>query len=273
MTKILNPDETIEIVQQSMNYNKQNLDLANMKIEIFNEHKITTQMSFKKAIEELSKWCGPRYNGKISLVCRNLFDILFQIKQNLDISKKHIDSGMIELVKLSKDLEQAFAEQENLITDLEQDLERKQIVIDTLKEDKTDSKIRTLEGQVKTLQLALMGKSHTDISDIIDDSEQLEQESEEIIEKPTNESQESENMSKRQRLSQAHKDMINIMQGEGMYPLHKQPFLEQVKDKYIELWEFIAPKYRLEEYPIMIDNLEKFKDKPDDYLDDIVEIK
>jgi hypothetical protein len=269
-TEIINIDNEIESVNEAINYANTQIDLSSIEIKIFDQYKREEKTSLKNAIEKLVKWQGGG-KGLNVLVCENLFSIIHQIKINMDSTRKIVMDKTIELVELVEKCNEANEQLREEIAELEKELEIKNNVIDKIKDDKNKSVLDSMQNQINTLTSIISGKQPA-----INPDKWFEEDAEE--EKPDYsafdvEEEKPKKLDKKIRIAEAHKQMIEIMKGEDMYPMHTHEFPDDVRAKYVELWGFLCPRHNLspDDYPKMLDRLEEYAEMPDNYLDEVRE--
>ena len=272
MTEILNVDDNLNKIKEAIEFNSKRLNLSQTETTIIDQNGMNKTFPHKKAIEELFKLAGSgRMNGHISVVCKNLFKIISDIEIRMNTASKKIEEKIIDLVEIIEKVSQSNEQLEDELLELEKNNEILNIKLETLQEDRHRTEIDDLKSQIKLLTLNAMGTnnienqieennpdSYFDINSNNNNNSIIEDKISNI------------NIEKKKKQSIAHQKMLEILKEENLLPIHKID-IKEAKHLYLENWQYIAPACGLDEndYPIFINNLERYKNKPDDYFNDL----
>ncbi len=268
MEQIINIEANIERIKEFLENYLSKLDFNSAKIRITDENGNIDTLEFKDAKAKLDKYY---YAYKYPLVAENCLFLLGSIPGRLDIIREKIDESFEELIKIIDVQNQAIEEFQEELSMKESEIKELQDKIDFMKEETQNNKIDNLQNQINSLMTTLIGNNKTQNNSNFEGKHPTEYFTEDIETPIGDDDFDSLSVSEpNDNLQEAHNDVLELIKADGLYPLHKiNP--EQAKEKYLEYWTYVMMKHNLDEseYPSFIDNLEKYQDKDENYLDKV----
>jgi len=266
-SKIIDIEGNLERIKEFFEFSANKLDFNSTKIKIKDEWGAEEIIEFKEAMKKLVTYYQ---NRKYPLVGENALFVLNSIPGRLYDVKEKLDESFEELVKMLDVQNQAIEELQEELQLKEGELKEKDDKIDMLREEMQNNKFEQMQQQINNLTMSLINpKSLHSMPHKSPDSYFTEE-----IETPIGDDEPAVQINPINdipKIQQAHDEILEIMRGEGLYPLHKAEDLQRARETYIEMWSYVIPRYGLDEndYPSFIDSLHSYKDKDDDYLDNV----
>lgn len=275
------------IIERSKDFLTRSLShlvLDNFEIDWIDSNHTVNTISFDKVF----KFCDERaMNNKYQEISKNLKSILKFIYKELLTIKKGIESDFKELIREVEDIDQYASQKEAETEKLLTELEKRDNEIEKLREEINQSKHSSLQHQIDNLSMILVSLAQNkpiphevfneDILSNVSEKHGLRfKEDEEGPKTNENKNQISANINAEDskdyniRIKKLHSFITDQLKDYELYPIHKVNILE-AQGYYRNLWEVQCIKYDLEEkdMPDFINNLEEYKDKPDDYFDSL----
>jgi DNA repair exonuclease SbcCD ATPase subunit len=264
MVEIINIESNLEMIREALDSLNQKLDFNSTKLKLADNHGNVNIMEFIDLKKQLDKLYDAR---QYELTAKNCLHILGHIPGRLEMIKENLTDRFEELIKIIDILQESNKEYHDELELKESELSEANSRIKELIEERTNDRFENLQTQITNLTTLLVnGKS------IQKPEQEKDSPSKYFQELPTPVSSdiiEPETPTTNPDRQKAHSDVLEMMKGEGLYPLHKSDFIE-AKEKYLALWEFTHASYpslKYEDYPRSIDRLDEYKDYDDDYLD------
>lgn len=254
----------LERIKEFRDYSSTKLDLQNQKITLFTDElgNTTNPLSFTEGINEIATM---HKNRLFELSSLNGIRILNEIPGRMLDVKEKLDQKFEDLLELVDELNDAIENLKDEVSSKEAELKDAHDMAQQLREEMNNNKFDILQNQINNLTTTLM-QQNTQTTQQQKSPDSYFQE--DIEKQPVGELIE-EDSSKKQEIQSCHEEIIELMKGEGLYPLHKID-TKRAKETYLEMWGFVIPNYSNlseKDYPEFIDNLEDYSNEEENYLD------
>ncbi len=259
--EILNPEETKKMILGRWEYLIEKLDISDRKLSITDFYGNNLLYTFEYAKKTLDKWYQEE---KYPIVCQNALSIIGSFPIELRKIKEELIPIFEDIMQLYHKMYLAIKNQEEELSlkseELQQALDKYQELKDTINKDQ----FQYLNSKIDMLSNMLIGKTQT--PELKNTEKYFKETTKSPLQEEDDEPMDVQQIDKRQL---HHSKVLQLMKDEKMYPLHKQPNPEQIKEQYKNFWIFDCNQHNLDidDYPKSIDRLEEYQNEPDNYLD------
>lgn len=259
-------DAKLERIKEFMEFSAGKLNLENTKINLILDE-IGNQSEPCSFPEGLAQIVDMHKNRMFEISSVNGIRILNDMPKRLLDVKEKLDQKFEDLLELVDEQNDVIENLKDEVSLKETEVKEAQDRVEALKEEINNNKFDTLQNQINNLTNTIMQQNFKGTQEKHPDSyfsDPIEAPAGEPIEEETKDS-------KKENIQKCHEEILGLMKGEGLYPLHKVD-VNRAKETYQEMWGFVIPNYpelTLEDYPSFIDNLEDFANEDDNYLDSV----